>query len=97
MHSYFQIHNRSIPQYETATIIYQVLQGLQYMHEQNIVHRDVKLENILMTSFDPANRVVISDFGFARRIPEAKSRTGSIRSARMKTWVQSRSVRQCAP
>jgi serine/threonine protein kinase len=39
------------------------------MHGRGIVHRDLKLENILMTSLDESARIVVTDFGGARRIP----------------------------
>ncbi|XP_031773104.1 cyclin-dependent kinase-like 2 isoform X2 [Apis florea] len=43
--------------------IYQVLRGLDFCHGNNIMHRDVKPENILISS----NGVVkLCDFGFAR-------------------------------
>jgi serine/threonine protein kinase len=49
----------------TIEIIQQVLQGLANLHELNITHRDVKLENIFI---NPANRHVrIGDLGSAAR------------------------------
>ena len=41
----------------------QLASGLQYLHENSIIHRDLKLKNILVTN---SNDIVISDFGFAR-------------------------------
>ena len=36
------------------------------MHKHNIVHRDLKLINILMQSKDPSNLdIKVADFGFA--------------------------------
>ncbi len=31
-------------------IFHQVLQGLNYLHESQVVHRDLKLDNILLSS-----------------------------------------------
>ncbi|KAK6024980.1 kinase domain protein [Ostertagia ostertagi] len=45
----------------------QLFDGVAYMHSRNIVHRDLKLENILCIDDE---RIVISDFGFATRLKE---------------------------
>ena len=39
----------------------QILMGLHYMHKQGKAHRDIKLENVLLTS---DNTIKIIDFGF---------------------------------
>ncbi|CAG7828641.1 unnamed protein product [Allacma fusca] len=41
----------------------QVVKGLKYLHDRDIAHRDMKCENLLLTS---AYNIKISDFGFAR-------------------------------
>ena len=41
----------------------QIVSGLVYIHRKGIIHRDVKLENILLT--DGGRRVVLADFGFS--------------------------------
>ena len=41
----------------------QLASGLKYLHDNSIIHRDLKLKNILVTD---SNDIVISDFGFAR-------------------------------
>ena len=41
----------------------QIILGIKYIHSQNIVHRDIKLENILL---DLNNTVKICDFGISR-------------------------------
>ena len=46
-----------------------LMNGLQYMHAHNIAHRDLKLENFLLSG----SRVpMLADFGFAARIKVAK-------------------------
>lgn len=39
----------------------------QYIHRQNIAHRDLKLENVLLTLDNPPV-VQIADFGLAKAI-----------------------------
>ena len=46
-------------------IMYQVFLGLYYLHENNIIHRDIKPNNILLN--DECD-VKICDFGFAREL-----------------------------
>ena len=58
---------------EAAVIVRQILKGVLYLHDQNIVHRDLKPDNILMTSLDDGARIVITDFGNARFLPEEEN------------------------
>ncbi len=46
----------------TVTYVTQVAAALQYAHTRQVIHRDVKPENILLGS---GQRVLLSDFGLA--------------------------------
>ncbi|KAF5200191.1 Mitogen-activated protein kinase kinase kinase [Thalictrum thalictroides] len=46
-----------------------VLQGLCYVHEKDYVHCDIKLQNILVCSYED---IKIGDFGLAKKVGEKK-------------------------
>ena len=52
---------------ETLTRRYtrQILQGVEYLHRENIVHRDIKGSNIMR---DTCGHVKLADFGSAKKI-----------------------------
>ena len=47
----------------------QVLEGIAFLHARNVVHRDMKAENILVASAEPF-KLIISDFGFSKQAVE---------------------------
>jgi len=50
-------------------IMKQVVSALSYCHQNNVCHRDIKLENILYSGDDKDIKVKLIDFGFASIIP----------------------------
>jgi len=55
---------RHLEEDEARNIFGQIVSAVYYCHEQGIVHRDLKLENILL---DKNNKIKIADFGLANR------------------------------
>ncbi|NXO53649.1 ST17B kinase, partial [Aramus guarauna] len=49
-------------------LIRQILEGLCCLHENNIVHLDLKPQNILLSSINPLGDVKIVDFGMSRKL-----------------------------
>jgi pheromone a factor receptor len=87
LYSYLQIQNMEVPEADAQVIVYQILQGVEYLHRHGVVHRDLKLENVLMTTFEANGRVVITDFGQARHVPKRRSQQGRAPILRMNTRV----------
>lgn len=62
---------RTFSEIQGARIAAQILSVLKALHDRNIVHRDVKPENILLTSVDDSDVTVkLCDFGLARVLSE---------------------------
>jgi serine/threonine protein kinase len=60
-----QLHSGEVTAQAALRIVSQVCDALGYAHDEGIVHRDVKPENILL---DRKGRVKIADFGLAKLV-----------------------------
>jgi len=60
---YKNIHNKPAIEDLAYYIFNEIYDGLCHLHSRNIQHRDLKLENILLTN---KNEIKICDFGLAR-------------------------------
>eukprot|EP00026_Physarum_polycephalum_P007029 Phypoly_transcript_07082.p1 GENE.Phypoly_transcript_07082~~Phypoly_transcript_07082.p1 ORF type:complete len:433 (+),score=65.04 Phypoly_transcript_07082:304-1602(+) len=56
--------DKLIPEAKIRNFIYQILQGLAYMHKHGFFHRDMKPENILISK----DTLKVADFGLVREI-----------------------------
>src|SRR5487761_1125719 len=62
------IENRQLTPRLALALVPQICEALQFAHDEGIVHRDVKPENILL---DKRGRVKIADFGLAKLLGRA--------------------------
>jgi serine/threonine-protein kinase len=67
-----------MPPDDVIRIITAVAEALDYAHERDLTHRDVKPANILISKPNTADeRVLLADFGIARRGDDASGLTGT--------------------
>ncbi len=73
--SVIELRKKLTPE-EAAPILHQICQGLNAAHSENVVHRDLKPQNILLS---PDGRARIMDFGLARSFDDTGlTQTGGI-------------------
>uniref|UniRef100_A0AAZ3SLG7 Serine/threonine-protein kinase TAO3 n=1 Tax=Oncorhynchus tshawytscha TaxID=74940 RepID=A0AAZ3SLG7_ONCTS len=69
-----EVHKKPLQEVEIAAITHGALQGLAYLHSRNMIHRDVKAGNILLTE---PGLVKLADFGSASIASPANSFVGT--------------------
>ncbi|KAJ8601977.1 hypothetical protein CTAYLR_008811 [Chrysophaeum taylorii] len=63
------VERGNFTEHEAKTIIRQLLSALSAMHRQGVIHRDVKPENLLLTTKDGWD-IKLSDFGLVKTLEE---------------------------
>ncbi|XP_029385103.1 serine/threonine-protein kinase 17A [Echeneis naucrates] len=53
---------------DVKRLMRQILEGVSFLHQNNIVHLDLKPQNILLTSSSPLGDIKIVDFGLSRMV-----------------------------
>uniref|UniRef100_A0A8C5LMB1 Serine/threonine-protein kinase TAO3 n=1 Tax=Leptobrachium leishanense TaxID=445787 RepID=A0A8C5LMB1_9ANUR len=69
-----EVHKKPLQEVEIAAITHGALQGLAYLHSHNMIHRDIKAGNILLTE---PGQVKLADFGSASIAAPANSFVGT--------------------
>jgi serine/threonine-protein kinase len=69
-------YRKGMPPDEVARIVVAVADALDYAHQRQLLHRDVKPANILLAELDSGGwRAMLADFGIARRVDDSSSLT----------------------
>ena len=55
---------------EAARIVTSILSAVAYMHSRNVVHRDLKYENIMFANDSPQADIKLIDFGLSKEVKE---------------------------
>uniref|UniRef100_A0A8D0AUM4 non-specific serine/threonine protein kinase n=1 Tax=Sander lucioperca TaxID=283035 RepID=A0A8D0AUM4_SANLU len=69
-----EVHKKPLQEVEIAAITHGALQGLAYLHSHNMIHRDIKAGNVLLTE---PGQVKLADFGSASIACPANSFVGT--------------------
>ncbi|TKY63311.1 Serine/threonine-protein kinase ATG1 [Spatholobus suberectus] len=64
---YIQQHGR-VPEATAKHFMQQLAAGLQVLRDNNLIHRDLKPQNLLLSRNDEKSVLKIADFGFARSL-----------------------------
>lgn len=59
------VNKKRVPEADAKIILFQIIDALKYCHSHNVVHRDMKPENLL---FDSEGHIKITDFGLSRYV-----------------------------
>lgn len=57
-------------EHDTAVIVRDIVSALHALHENNILHLDIKPENILFDTRGPKGKVMLTDFGLSKLLDE---------------------------
>ena len=76
--------NRRLPEQEVIRYGIEICKALEYAHSQDVIHRDIKPHNIMVT---PENTIKLMDFGIAETIRTSASRSAHSSSSGTEVYM----------
>eukprot|EP01123_Difflugia_compressa_P012255 TRINITY_DN517_c0_g3_i1.p1 TRINITY_DN517_c0_g3~~TRINITY_DN517_c0_g3_i1.p1 ORF type:complete len:339 (+),score=27.67 TRINITY_DN517_c0_g3_i1:128-1018(+) len=76
LHDYLIVNGFRLDEVNARRMTYETLSALAHVHSNGIAHRDIKLENLLLTDIDvTVASIKLSDFGLSKDEEEGSMRT----------------------
>jgi len=69
------IENNTLSEPQIAVICAETVKGLLHLHKRNIIHRDIKSDNVLLNA---RGAVKITDFGFCAKLSQERSKRATM-------------------
>ena len=54
-------------EYESASVVCQLCSAICFIHKNGVVHRDIKMENIMFETTSPSAKIKVLDFGLSKK------------------------------
>ena len=71
-------HHKPLTEEEVRIIMKNILEGVSYIHKKSILHRDLKLENILINDYKDLSSIKIVDFGLGTKFDLSSEDCGTL-------------------
>lgn len=75
--NYIRANNTKLSFENRINLALQFLNGMKYIHDNKVLHRDLSYNNVLIRKYDDSVKVKISDFGLAKDLNEPLTSTRS--------------------
>jgi serine/threonine protein kinase len=66
LNGFIKLRNKQVPVFEIKRIMFEIIKGVNHLHENRIFHRDLKPDNVLIKK--DISQVKLADFGLSRTI-----------------------------
>ncbi|MEJ9231317.1 protein kinase [Peribacillus butanolivorans] len=78
IHKFIRTNNNSLTYESRRKLIIQLLNAFEYIHNKDLLHRDVSYQNILIKKYEDGNYFIkVSDFGLVKRPESNLTRQGT--------------------